>query len=193
MGALKIFLTILGLAIIIVPIVRAFIASQSTRVPSEIDFGKFVLPAAIGIALIIFSMSFGQVPSGAKGVVLRFGATTGEVKDPGLYTVFPFVSTVQMINTQTEAFPVNADAASYDLQQVSTQITLNFHPDPGQVVQIWNTLRNDYTDRVVKPAVQEALKASTANYTAQQLIQSRFKVQQDFRKKLGTSSSKKGQ
>jgi regulator of protease activity HflC (stomatin/prohibitin superfamily) len=197
MGFLKFALMLIGVVIALGGFAMA-LRHATTTTPgdrytedkTEFDLTKVnVVPAILGVILCIgcfvFQGSFGIVPSGSVGVVLRNSATTGKVLLPGLYSVTPFFEKVELLNTQTEAYPVNnASAASHDLQEVSTNIVLNFHPDATHAVDIWNDLRNDYTDRIVAPAVQEAMKAATANYTAEQLITERYKAQEDFRKDL---------
>lgn len=110
------------------------------------------------------------MPAGFRGVVLRFGGTTGEVKQPGLYTIPPFITTVVLMNVQVQAYSADAAAASKDLQNVQTKVTLNYSVDPAQVVDVYNRLNQDYQDRIIAPAIQEATKASTAQFTAEELI-----------------------
>src|SRR5262249_27013342 len=75
--------------------------------------------AIVGLVLLV--QMFGTVPAGYRGVVLRFGAPTGEVKQPGLYVVTPFVTHVARVNVQIQAYHVEAvEAASADLQDVHT-------------------------------------------------------------------------
>src|SRR5260370_1365188 len=61
--------------------------------------------ALAGVVVLIFlGEMFGTVPAGFRGVVLRFGAPTGEVKMPGLYVVTPFVTHVALVNVQIQAY-----------------------------------------------------------------------------------------
>ena len=63
-----------------------------------------------------------------------------------------------------------------DLQVVHTQVTLAYYQDPCCVTDIWAKLNDDAVDRVVKPAILEAIKAQTAQYDAEQLIAQRATV-----------------
>jgi regulator of protease activity HflC (stomatin/prohibitin superfamily) len=133
---------------------------------------------ALGEALIIMLVaigvvnSFGEIPAGYRGVVLRFAATTGEVKQPGFFTIVPYVERVVPMSVQVQAYSVDAAAASKDLQNVSTQVTLNYSidADPKKLVDIYNRLNQDYQERIIAPAIQESTKAATAGFTAEELI-----------------------
>jgi regulator of protease activity HflC (stomatin/prohibitin superfamily) len=133
-----------------------------------------------GLAILILTLgisaSFGQVPAGYRGVVLRFGAPTGTIKNEGLYMVTPFINAVEVLSVQVVAFEAIAEAASRDLQDVKAKVTLNYSLDPSKVVEIYRTLRRDHEDRIIKPAIQEAVKASTARFTAEELITRRPEV-----------------
>ena len=118
-------------------------------------------------------MSFVTVDAGYRGVVLRFGATTGRVLNPGLHFIVPFVETVQSISVQVQIEKLDSEASSHDLQQVHTQVTLAYWQDPCCVSDIWAQLNNDAVTRVVVPAIQEAVKANTAHFDAEQLIANR--------------------
>lgn len=139
--------------------------------------------AAIAAALL-FSASFGEVPAGYRGVVLRFGGTTGEVKQPGLYVVAPFVTRVVNMNVQVQAYSADAASASNDLQNVQTRVTLNYSVDPDKVVDVYNRLNQDYADRIVNPAIQEATKAATAHFSAEELITRRPEARDLLQKDL---------
>jgi len=141
---------------------------ESMRVPyTQLAEAAIIVLVAIGIV-----NSFGEIPAGYRGVVLRFSATTGDVKQPGFYTIVPYVERVVPMNVQVQAYSVDAAAASKDLQNVSTQVTLNYSIDaePRKLVDIYNRLNQDYQERIISPAIQEATKAATAGFTAEELI-----------------------
>lgn len=136
------------------------------------------LVAAAVVLAFLFEM-FGTVPAGYRGVVLRFGAPTGQVKEPGLYVVTPFVQHVAKVNVQIQAYQTQAiESASADLQDVHTGVTVNFQVDPARVVQVYTNFRDEIVDRILRPNVQETVKAATAKFTAEQLITQRAAVKQ---------------
>ena len=148
--------------------------------------GKWIV-GAIAVVLaygFLIMPAVGQISAGHRGVVLEFGRVTGRVLDEGIYFVKPFANTVQMMSVQTQAYETPASAASNDLQTVNTKVTLNYFLDPAQVTTIYQTLRRDYGLRIVAPAVQEAVKANTARFTAEQLIKQRTLVKQGIEQSL---------
>jgi len=65
---------------------------------------------------------------------------------------------------------VASSASSKDLQVVTSQIALNYHLDPDNVNKIWQEVGKDYNRRIIAPSIQEAVKAVTAKFTAEELI-----------------------
>lgn len=154
-----------------------------------------VRPWGIGAAIILFFvmlgivLAVGTVDAGHRGVVRKLGAVTDKTLGEGLYFVTPFVNTVEMMDVQTHAYGAEAGAASKDLQDVKTTVTLNYRLSPNRVNKIFQALRRDYLERIVKPAVQESVKAGTAKFTAEELITKRPEVKstivEDLKERLG--------
>lgn len=136
--------------------------------------GKFVVIGAIVIGgLFLMGGVFGTVGAGQRGVLLRFGAVTGEIKEEGLYYKIPFVDEVVLMSTQIQKYTAPATSSSKDLQVVTTEVTLNFQLASSQVGEIYRTMRRDYQSRVIQPFIQEVVKSTTANYDAEELITQR--------------------
>ncbi|HEY3247377.1 MAG TPA: prohibitin family protein [bacterium] len=185
MGALKFVLFVAALGILLWRTVQ--IEREAGRREATWRFrggNSFLVGLAIFIAISVLLLGFGQVPAGARGVVLRFGAVTGEIKDEGIYFITPWVETVEVMSVQTEAYEAEAEAASFDLQDVRTKVTLNYSLDPADVATVYRTLRREYVSRIIKPAVQEAVKASTAKFKADELITRRETVKEAIQRVL---------
>ncbi len=193
MGALKFVLVIVAIVILIWRTVR--IEREPGRRDATWHFrgtGSFLTGLVIFLAISILLLGFGQVPAGARGVVLRFGAVTGQIKDEGIYFVTPWVETVEIMSVQTEAYEAEAEAASFDLQDVRTKVTLNYSLDPADVATVYRNLRRDFVTRIIKPAVQEAVKASTAKFKADELITKRETVKEAIQRVLTDRLSNHG-
>ena len=98
----------------------------------DVSAGGLILALIIVVFTLGISASFGQVPAGYRGVVLRFGAPTDEIKGEGLYMVTPFINAVELMSVQVVAYDAIAEAASRDLQDVKAKVTLNYALDPGR-------------------------------------------------------------
>ena len=154
------------------------------------EFGDFGIPqglgkkiAVIGVVLaclIVVAGSTGIVGAGERGVLLRFGAVTETIKDEGLYFKIPFAEEVRLMSIQIQKYPVSVSALSKDLQQVTTEVTLNYQLNAGSVGEIYRTMRQDYENRVIQPYMQEAVKSTTADFNAEELITQRPQVKEEL-------------
>jgi len=163
------------LSVIFLGIWRSFAVTMNVHDGRQVRYNlvrglPFFLAA---ILLFVFWMSFTTVDAGYRGVVLRFGAVTGRILEPGPHLITPFIETVRPISVQVQVEKLESQAASHDLQVVHTQVTLAYYQDPCCVTDIWAELNDDALNRVVVPAIQEAIKAQTAQYDAEQLVAQR--------------------
>ena len=140
------------------------------------------IAAAVVVIAVVFVLggALGTVPAGTRGVLLRFQAPTGDIKEEGLYYKIPFVEQVVLMSTQIQKYTAPASSSSKDLQVVTTEVTLNYQLDAGSVGEIYTDLRQDYETRIIQPYIQEAVKSTTANYDAEELITQRPKVKDEL-------------
>lgn len=138
-----------------------------------------------GIALFLFIVvgivalgSWGIVPAGSRGVVLDLGRVTGEIKSEGFYMKVPFVISVVNMDVRVQKEQVQTQAASKDLQTVSTTVSLNLSLAPDKCASVYQNIGRDYLSVIVAPALQESIKAVVAKYTAESLITNREVVRQ---------------
>jgi len=157
---------------------------RRTRGEVGVNAGPVVLAVVIFVLAIFLSSAFGEIGAGERGIVKRFGAVTGQVLNPGLYTIMPFINAVERCNVQVQAYSTDAAAVSSNLQDVKTHVTLNYHIKPDACVSVVRELNNDLAARIIVPGTQEAVKAATAQYSAQQLIQQRPAVRDQIDKVL---------
>lgn len=130
------------------------------------------------IAFILF-FPFVIVNAGERGVVLVWGQVQDEILDEGLTTINPISTRVKMLDVKTKKEEVHASSASKDLQTVSTTLALNYHLDANKVNLLWKETGKDYNERIIAPALQEAIKAVTARFTAEELITKRSSVKEE--------------
>jgi prohibitin 2 len=184
MGAIKFLLIFLSIASALALAVKISRTPGAARVSFDFSLKGAVIGICIVVAAILLASAFGQVPAGSRGVVLRFGAVTGVTLPEGIYMVIPAVETVQLMSVQVEAYEAAAEAASKDLQDVKTNVTLNFAVSPKKAGSVYQTLGYEYKDRIIKPAVQEGVKSATAKYNAEELITKRPMVKAEIEKFL---------
>lgn len=157
--------------------------------------GKFIGGAVLVLAILLVIwgiLPFGTVGAGERGVVLKWGAVTGEVYDEGLYWRTPFAEKVVTMDVSVQKEEVTASAASKDLQTVSSKVAVNYHLDSGKVSRIYQEFRKDYGTRLIAPALQESVKAAAAKYTAEELITKRAVVSEEMQGNLKEKLTDKG-
>ncbi len=130
------------------------------------------------IVLVLAFGSFGIIGAGQVGIETRLGAVVG-TKQPGLYLKLPFIEGVTTMDVQTQNdSSKGVSAASQDLQDVTTDVSINYHLEPSKAASVYQNIGEDYATVVIEPAIQETVKANTAKYTAEQLVSQRETVRQ---------------
>jgi len=132
------------------------------------------------------------VPVGYRGVKIRLGNTTGEIYQQGMNFRIPFIEQSKEIEIRTQKESVKAISASKDLQSVEAEVALNFSVDPSKIVNLYQTVGEDFKERIIAPVLQEAIKAVTAKYTAEELITKRGQVSDDIRTMLTEKLAPRG-
>ncbi|MCP6719524.1 MAG: prohibitin family protein [Patescibacteria group bacterium] len=151
----------------------------------NMNIGKIISKISIGLfVLIILSSIFGTVGAGERGVLLQFGAVQDKVLGEGLYLKIPFIHKVVKIDVRIQKDEIPASAASKDLQIVTSRIALNYHLDPDSVNKIWQEVGKNYNNRIIAPSIQEAVKAESAKFTAEELIIKREEVKEQIKANL---------
>ncbi|HEY0842554.1 prohibitin family protein [Methylotenera sp.] len=139
---------------------------------------KYVAILIAALILISWLNPFVVINAGNRGVITTFGKVNPTVLEEGLHLRIPIMQQVTEINVQIQKGEGDGDAASRDLQQVHAKIALNYHLIPNRVAETYQAIGdlNSVGDRIIIPAVQEATKATTAKYTAEELISKRPEV-----------------
>lgn len=140
----------------------------------------------LGILLVIlvFFRPWVQIGAGERGVLLNFGAVQENVLDEGLHFRIPVMQQVVPVDVKVQKAITGAAASSSDLQEVSSEVALNYHIIPDKSNIVYQTIGKDFKDRIIDPAIQEVVKAVTALYTAEELITKRPMVSVSMREHL---------
>lgn len=145
---------------------------------------KTVVYSVIGLILFVLIVSnwpFVQVSEGERGIILKFGQAQEQVLGTGLKIVNPFSTDIEKMDVRVQKEEVTASAASKDLQTVSSKVAVTYHLDETKVLQVYKAVRQDYSNRYIAPNIQEAVKAATAKYTAEELITKREAVRDEIK------------
>jgi len=153
---------------------------------------KNLIIGGIVVIVVIFLLfaSFTTVQSGNRGVLLQLGAVKPTILTEGFHFKVPFIQSVQQVEVRVQKEESSQTAASKDLQIVTTKVAVNYSVDPDAVNKLYQEIGLDYRTRIVDPAVAEALKAVTAQYTAEELISKRPEVSAQVKDMLSQKLSK---
>jgi regulator of protease activity HflC (stomatin/prohibitin superfamily) len=138
---------------------------------------NFIKIVAVVVALIVMLNAFETIGAGERGVVFsQFGGVGDVVLDEGLRFKMPFIQDIIPIDVKIQKSETAVAASSKDLQMVSSTIAVNYHVAPDAANKVYQDVGLLYKERIIDPAVQESMKATTAQFTAEELITRRGEV-----------------
>lgn len=156
----------------------------------EFNTGK-IIGWFVGLGLLFFVVfplvlgSWFTVAPGERAVVIKFGSIS-RVVDSGLHGKFPYIESVVKMDVQTQKEQVKSQAASKDLQVVNAEVALNYSINPSKIAELYTNIGDEESlkSRIIDPAIQEAIKAATAKYTAEELVTKRSEVRDSMKESL---------
>ncbi|MBQ8514887.1 MAG: prohibitin family protein [Ruminococcus sp.] len=151
-----------------------------------------IVLAIVMIAAIVGFSAVTIVPAGNSGVIVTLGKVEDRALDSGLHFKVPFVQSVVMMNNKIQKCEVESNSVSKDLQTVSSSVAVNFHITSDSASEIYRTIGVQYQDTVLQPAIQEAVKSVSAQYTAEELITKRTAVGDEIASALTEKVSEYG-
>jgi regulator of protease activity HflC (stomatin/prohibitin superfamily) len=148
---------------------------------------RIAIPAIVGVIVVsvVLASSIKIVEAGNRGVLLQFGAVeTSQSLSEGLHFVTPFRDNVIQVETRTLKTVESAASASKDLQDVRTEVALNYHVSQENAQILYQQLGLEYSVRVISPAIQESVKQVTARFNAEELITKRETVKTEIEQQI---------
>lgn len=150
------------------------------------------------ILIIVITASVVTIDAGHIGIVKRFGAVQDQYLTEGLHFKVPFIDTVVEIDVRLKRVQSEASAASADLQNVVTTVTIQYSMNGALMPKVYQGIgdRDVVAAAILSPAILESVKAVTAQYTAEELVTKRaaakIKIQQVVEEFVGTTIEQKG-
>ncbi|MBD2363072.1 prohibitin family protein [Anabaena minutissima FACHB-250] len=148
----------------------------------KFKYGFYLTGGIFFLLLAIMFRPFTIVNAGERGVLMQFGKVQDQVLDEGLHTIMPLVTSVKRISVRVQQNTFQADAASKDLQQLKTELAINWHVDPSKVNKVFQQVgdQQQIVTSIITPAVSEVLKAATAKKTAEEIITRRTELKEEI-------------
>jgi regulator of protease activity HflC (stomatin/prohibitin superfamily) len=132
-----------------------------------------LLAVAVVVLVVVFS-SYTIIDPGHRGVVVMLGRVEQTVLSEGFHLILPpLVRQVVPVDVRTKKLEVITEAASSDLQAINVDAVLNYHVDPRAANMLYQEVGLDYENIIIGPALQEAIKAATAQFRIDALLTQR--------------------
>ncbi|WP_414563272.1 MULTISPECIES: prohibitin family protein [unclassified Anabaena] len=154
----------------------------SSTTENNLQYGFYIAGGIFILILAFMIRPFAIVNAGERGVVMQFGKVQDKILDEGLHPIMPIVTSVKRLNVRVQQNTFKSDAASKDLQTITTELAVNWHLDPLKVNKIFQQVGDEklIIDGIITPAVSEVLKAATAKNTAEEVITKRTELKQEI-------------
>lgn len=158
---------------------------------------KLALYLSGGILLAMVAVlfkPFAIVNAGERGVVMRFGKVEDTILDEGIHPIWPVVTSVKRLSVRVQKNDINARAASKDLQDVTTDVAINWHIDPAKVNRVFQQVgaEDQIVNGIITPAVSEVLKAATAKKNVEEILTKRTELKDEIDVALKTRLARYG-
>ena len=152
-------------------------------------FIRIVIAVAI-VLLLLWSVT--SIPTGNVGVPTLFGRVTGETLNEGIHLINPLKS-VQKLSIQTQSVKESANVPSNEGLILALDTSLLFHLDRTKAAFVYQTIGDNYAEKIVEPTLRSAVRASTSAHTANSLYtNARELVQQQIQDELTAQLAPRG-
>ena len=154
--------------------------------------GGILRIAVIAIVVLLFLWSVTSIPTGNVGVLTLFGRVTGETLGEGIHLINP-LKAVQKLSIQTQSVKESANVPSNEGLILALDTSLLFHLDHTKAAFVYQTVGDDYAEKIVEPTFRSAVRASTSAHTANSLYtNARELVQQQIQDELSAQLAPRG-
>jgi len=126
-----------------------------------------------------------DVDGGQRAVVLNmFSGVEETVRGEGSHFKIPWVMQPKIYNVRLRPKLIQTTTGTKDLQTVTIHVRMLFKPEINGLPTIHKTLGEDYDERVLPSIANEVLKATIAQYDAEQLLTQREHVSGEIREAI---------
>ena len=162
-------------------IVFFFMVAVVAAAAISVFLNQKTLGTLAGIVIFVGGMlfsSFTVISAGHTGVQITLGEVNPQPLTEGVHFVNP-ISQVKDIDTRMQKAQLDGQSAgTKDMQQVHTDIVINYRMSPQNLPHIYKEFGLDVDTKILGPAINDAFKAVTGKYDSAELITKRDEVSQ---------------
>jgi regulator of protease activity HflC (stomatin/prohibitin superfamily) len=167
---------------------QAIMTRRNTFNNISLNYALYITGGIVLLFGAILFKPFAIVNAGERGVLMHLGKVQNTVLDEGVHPIMPIVTSVKRISVRVQKNDFQSDAASRDLQKVTTDLAVNWHVDPRRANRVYQQVGDEtqIINGIITPAVSEVLKAATSKKTAEEIITKRTELKDEIDKNLKT-------
>jgi len=131
------------------------------------------------------SLCLFDIDGGERAVVLNmFSGIENKVRGEGTHFKIPWVMQPKVYGIRLRPKLIQTTTGTKDLQTVTIHCRMLFKPEVDGLPTIHKTLGHDYDERVLPAIANEVMKATIAQYNAEQLLTQREQVSREIREAI---------
>jgi prohibitin 1 len=154
--------------------------------------GRILRIAAVVVILLLLMWSTTSIPTGNVGVLTLFGRVTGQQLPEGIHLINPLKS-VEKLSVQTQSLKESANVPSNEGLILALDTSLLFRLDKDKAAFVFQTVGNNYVEKIVEPTLRAAIRAATSAHSANALYtNARELVQQQIQEELTAQLAPRG-
>lgn len=144
------------------------------------------------VVLLLLMWSTTSIPTGNVGVLTLFGRVTGQTLAEGIHLINPLKS-VEKMSVQTQSLKESANVPSNEGLILALDTSLLFRLDKDKAAYVFQTVGNNYVEKIVEPTLRAAIRAATSAHSANALYtNARELVQQQIQEELTAQLAPRG-
>ncbi|HEY2352031.1 MAG TPA: prohibitin family protein [Candidatus Acidoferrum sp.] len=148
--------------------------------------------AIVVVVILLLMWSTTSIPTGNVGVLTLFGRVTGQVLPEGIHLINP-LKTVEKLSVQTQSLKESANVPSNEGLILALDTSLLFRLDKDKAAYVFQTVGNNYAEKIVEPTLRAAIRASTSAHSANALYtNARELVQSQIQEELTSQLAPRG-
>lgn len=144
------------------------------------------------ISVLLTGCGCEQVDTGYRGVKTEFGKIEGEPLGEGLYFYNPLTQDIIELSVRENKLEDRTVCFTKDTQKVVVSYALSYYPDPQNIHKMYQQFGEDWDAKVIPQVVLGALKDTTGQWIADDLVSKREQARDSAFEEIATALRTRG-